>query len=135
MCPNMTTLNETSGVITSPFYPRHYPYNQSCSWEIRARKGKRILFSIEHMDFFRWWWWCSGVISSCACEYLEIQGGSISGYDGPKWRICGYSIANETYDWFKERIKVVLFVSDGHIRYGPRFKISYNQVNFSESGK
>ena len=54
----MTTLNEISGVITSPFYPRHYSTNQSCSWEIRARKVKRIIFIIEDMDFS---WWCSRV--------------------------------------------------------------------------
>ena len=130
----MTTLNEISGVITSPFYPRsgHNYYNQSCSWEIRARKGKRILFSIEDIYFS---WWCSGIIWPCACEYVEIQGGSLSAYDGPKWRIRAFPIANEMYDWFKERIKVVLFVSDGSIRYGARFKISYTQVNFSVSGK
>ena len=125
----MTTLSEISGVITSPFYPRsgrHYD-NQSCSWEIRARKGKRILFSIEDM-----FWLCDGVRWSCACGYVEIQGGSLSAYDGPKWRICEFSIASETtYDWFKERIKVVLFVSSRTIR----FKISYTQVNFSVSGK
>ena len=54
----MTTLNEISGVINSPFYPRHYSTNQSCSWEIRARKGKRVIFTIEDMDFS---WWCSRV--------------------------------------------------------------------------
>ena len=54
----MTNLNEISGVITIPFYPRHYPTNQGCSWEIRARKEKRILFTIEDIDFS---WWCSGV--------------------------------------------------------------------------
>ena len=58
VCPNMTNLNEISGVIPSPFYPRHYPTNQSCSWEIRARKGKRILFTIQDIDFSLW---CSGV--------------------------------------------------------------------------
>ena len=125
----MTTLNEISGAITSPFYPRsgHNYYNQSCSWEIRARKGKLILLSIEDMS-----WSCDEVTWSCACGYVEIHGGSLSAYDGPKWRICEFSIASETtYDWFKERIKVVLFVSGGSIR----FKISYTQVNFSVSGK
>ena len=132
VCTNMTTLNEISGVITRPFYPRYYPYqNQSCSWEIRARKGKRIVFTIEDMDFS---WWCGGGWS-CLCNYLEIQGGSISGYDGPKWRLCAaFVTANVTYDWFKERIKV-LFFSDGSRRRPPRFRISYTQVNFSVSGK
>ena len=128
----MTTVNEISGIITSPFYPRHGCLdNKSCSWEIRARKGKRIVFTIEHMNFY---WWCSG-IWSCLCNYLEIQGGSISGYDGPKWRVCAaFVTANVTYDWFKERIKV-LFFSDGSRRRSPRFRISYTQVNFSVSGK
>ena len=126
------TVNEISGVITSPFYPRYYPnQNQRCSWEIRARKGKRIVFTIEHMNNFRR---CTGRWY-CLCNYLEIQGGSISGYDGPKWRICGRLLtANPTYDWFKERIKV-LFFYDGSIRWPPRFRISYTQVNFSVSGK
>ena len=117
----MTTLKETSGVITSPFYPRYYVNNQSCSWEIRARKGKQILLTI---DMF---------YSSCG-KHLEIQGGSVLGYDGPRWRVCGYLIANATYNRFKERIKV-LFVSDGSTRCGSRFKISYSQENFSVSGK
>ena len=130
VCPNTTTLNEISGVITSPFYPRYYPYqNQSCSWEIRARKGKRIVFTIEYMDFY---WWCSGGWY-CLCNYLEIQSGSISGYDGPKWRLCASLLtANTTYDWFKERIKVLFFA---RTQWGARFRISYTQVNFSVSGK
>ena len=127
----MTTLNEISGVIASPFYPRRYFNYQSCSWEIRERKGKRIVFTIEDMDFN---WWCSGRWS-CLCDSLEIQGGSISGYDGPKWRLCAtLSTANATYDWFKQRIKV-LFFSDGSIQGYRGFKISYTQVNFSVSGK
>ena len=78
--------------------------------------------------------WCSGAWS-CSCDYLEIQGGSISGYDGPKWHVCHLVAANATYDWFKERIKV-LFVSDSsQIRWDRRFRISYTQVNFSVSGK
>ena len=130
VCPNTTTLNEISGVIASPFYPRYYPYqNQSCSWEIRARKGKRIVFTIEDMGF-HWWrigrWYC-------LCYNFEIQGGSISGYDGPKWRVCAALLtANATYDWFKERIKVLFFA---RTQWGPRFRISYTQVNFSVSGK
>ena len=127
----MTILNETSGVITSPFYPRFYFNIQSCSWEIRARKGIRILFTIEDMDFN---WWCASGVRSCSCNYLEIQGESISGYRS-KWRVCRLLTANATYDWFKERIKVV-FVSDGNqVQWGRGFKISYTQVNFSVSGK
>ena len=127
----MTTLNEISGIITSPYYPRYYLDNLSCSWEVRARKGKRILFTIEDMDIS---WQCGGGWS-CLCNYLEVQGGSISGYDGPKWRLCSFLLTgNAAYDWFKERIKI-LFVSDSSKGYGRSFKISYTQVNFNISGK
>ena len=137
----MTILNESSGVITSPFYPRYYSNKQSCSWEIRARKGKRILLTIENMDIGEvdigdssGDWGCGEEWSSL-CGYLEIQGGSISGYDGPKCRVCSVPLrANATYLWFKERIKV-LFVSDGTIVCGTRFKLSYTQVTFGVSGK
>ena len=72
---------------------------------------------------------------SCSCGYLEIQGGSISGYDGPKWRLCSVPLtANATDVWFKERIKV-LFVSDSTIGWTSRFKISYTQVTCGVSGK
>ena len=129
----MTTVNEISGVITSPFYPRYSSYQkQSCSWEIWARKGKRIVFTVEAIRNFHWY--CAGRLY-CLCFYLEIQGGSISVYDGPKWRLCAPLLtANATYDWFKERIKVLVFF-DGGIGWSPRFRISYTQVNFSVSGK
>ena len=79
--------------------------------------------------------WGCGEGWSCSCGYLEIQGGSISGYDGPKWRVCSVpSTANATYLLFKERIKV-LFVSDSSIGWGSRFKISYTQVTFGVFGK
>ena len=137
----MTILNETSGVITSPFYPRYYSNKQSCSWEIRARKGKRILLTIENMDIGEidigdssGDWGCGEEWSSL-CGYLEIQGGSISGYDGPKWRLCSVPLtANATDVWFKERIKV-LFVPDSTLGWGSRFKISYTQVTCGVSGK
>ena len=79
--------------------------------------------------------WACGEGWSCSCGYLEIQGGSISGYDGPKWRLCSVPLtANATDVWFKERIKV-LFVSDSTIGWGSRFKISYTQVTCGVSGK
>ena len=79
--------------------------------------------------------WACDDVWSCSCGYWEIQGGSISGYDGPKWRVCSVPLtANATYLLFKERIKV-LFVSDSSIGWGSRFKISYTQVTFGVFGK
>ena len=41
----MATLNEPSGVLTSPYYPRRYPSNEKCNWKITARK-ENALFSL-----------------------------------------------------------------------------------------
>ena len=77
----MTTLNKTSGVLTSPYYPRRYPSNVNFSWKIIASKGESIVLSIEDIDIVD----CG---SSCTCDYLKIQNGSSS--DGiSSRRRCG----------------------------------------------
>ena len=53
----MKTLNEISGVITSPFYQNQTKAAAGKSQtEIRARKGKRIVFTERHEFFLvvRW---------------------------------------------------------------------------------
>ena len=117
MCPKLAILNETSGVITSPFYPRRYPANQRCSWKIIARKGKRINFVIEDMDH------CCWRHASCPYGYLEIKNDSYS-RNSSSGRTCGY--VNGTVFSSVENL-IVLFVS----RYiGDRgFKATYHQVN------
>ena len=117
VCPNLTTLSETSGVITSPFYPRYYQNNQRCSWQITASKGKRIVLDIEYMSIK----YCG----ACSCHYLEIVSGLSS--DGVTFgRKCGY-MRSTSYFSFGESLKV-LFVSDAESWYGG-FKATYTQVN------
>ena len=57
VCPNKTALNELSGVIISPFYPRHYPTNQSGSWEIKARIRENEVF----LQLKTWIFLCNAV--------------------------------------------------------------------------
>ena len=121
VCPNLLKLNETSGVITSPFYPRLYPNNQACSWQIAASKGNRIKLVIDNMKID----WCG---TSCQCDYLEIQNGSIPG-GSPSGHMCGYLMGNATFFSFKESLKL-LFASNGYWRTSG-FKSTYTQVNFS----
>ena len=71
VCPKMATLNQTSGVVTSPYYPRQYPSNEKCSWKIIASKGERIVLVIKDI-------YIRNCGSSCTCDYLEIQNGSSS---------------------------------------------------------
>ena len=124
VCPNMTTLNETSGVITSPFYPRNYPDYQECRWQITASKGKRVVMNIEYMDIKR----CG---QTCSCDFLEVQNGLSSDdyYDG---RRCGYR-SSVRYHSMSESL-TVLFVSDGsHNKRYRGFKATYIQANHTAS--
>ena len=119
----MTTLNETSGVITSPFYPRYYPDNQECRWQITASKGKRVVMIIEYMSI-------QSCGQACTCDYLEVQNGlSSDGYNNR--RRCGYRRVGY-YSMFDSL--AVLFVSDGSYskRY-PGFKATYIQANQTAS--
>jgi len=119
VCPNLTTLNDTSGVITSPFYPRRYPSNQRCSWQITASKGKRVVLVIEYMSIKN----CGG----CSCDYLEIEYGLSS--DGVSaGRRCGYKYGRLAYFSLRESLKV-LFVSNGNNRWYRGFRATYTQVN------
>ncbi|CAH3166473.1 unnamed protein product [Porites lobata] len=77
----MATLNETSGVLTSPYYPRRYPSNEKCSWKITASKGERIVLVIEDTrtkSSCLVWYGCILIWDwslSCTFDYLEIQNG------------------------------------------------------------
>ena len=116
VCPNLITLNESTGVITSPFYPRRYQNNHRCRWQIAASKGKRVKLVIEDIRITQ----CG---SSCRCDYLEVQNGSIFGDGAPNGRMCGYLMGNITYYSFHERL-TVLFVSNVHRKF-LGFKATY----------
>ena len=122
VCPNMATLNETSGVLTSPYYPRTYPSGKNCSWKITASKGERIVLVIEDIKIPE----CG---SSCTCDYLQIQNGSSSdGLSGR--RRCGYKDRGVVYYSTKDVLRVT-FVSDSRTSslYGG-FKATYMKAKY-----
>ena len=120
----MTTLNETSGVITSPFYPRYYPDHQECRWQITASKGNRVVMIIEDLYIKR----CG---QTCTCDYLEVQDG-ISSDDYNDGRRCG-SRRSVRYYSMSDSL-TVLFVSDGrHNKFYRGFKATYIQANHTAS--
>ena len=122
-CPNKETLNETSGVLTSPYYPRSYPSSANCSWKITASKGERIVLVIE--DIFIW-----GCGSSCTCDYLQIQNGSSSDGMSGRRRCRYYNDRGIVYYSTKDVLKVT-FVSDSHSYSWYRgFKASYIKVKY-----
>uniref|UniRef100_A0A8C3UM99 CUB domain-containing protein n=1 Tax=Catharus ustulatus TaxID=91951 RepID=A0A8C3UM99_CATUS len=56
------SLSFSSGTIQSPFYPRNYPNNANCVWEIQVKSN--FLVTLVFTDI------------QCLSDYVEI-------YDGP----------------------------------------------------
>ena len=120
----MATLNETSGVLTSPYYPRSYPSNENCSLKITASKGERIVLVIEDL-------YIRDCGSSCTCDYLEIQNGSSSDGISGRRRCRHYKDRGIVYHSAKDVLRLT-FVSDSGTHWGYRgFKASYIKVKYN----
>ena len=118
----MATLNETSGVLTSPYYPRPYPSNEKCSWKIIASKGERIVLVIEEIDVRN---------CGCTCDYLEIQNGSSSDGISGRRRCRYYNDRGTVYRSAKDVLRVT-FVSISGTHWGYRgFKATYIKVKYN----
>ena len=122
VCPHLI-LSETSGVITSPNFPLNYPENQTCSWQITARKGKRVKLVIQSLEIQ----YCR----ACSCDYLEIDNASFADGTPNKKRECGVFFGNITYYSQQDRLRV-LFVSDSSQR-ARGFTAVYTQVPYNTS--
>lgn len=120
----MAFLNETSGVITSPFYPRDYPNAVTCRWKITASRGKRIKLVITDM-YLEW----GG--NHCPCDYLRIQNGFLYDSGVPYEPLCGRLTGNLTLTFYSFRETLtVLFVTDGSVTYRG-FNATYIQLHFA----
>ena len=120
----MVTLNETSGVLTSPYYPRRYPSNVKCSWKIIASKGERILLFIENIQITN----CG---SSCTCDYLEIQNGSSSDGISGRRRCRYYKDLGIVYHSVKDVLRVTFVSDSGTYRQYRGFKATYIKVKYN----
>ena len=119
----MATLNETSGVLTSPYYPRSYPSSRSCSWKITASKGERIVLVIKDI-------YIRNCGSSCTCDNLQIQNGLSSDGTSGRRRCRRYKDRGIVYHSTKD-VLMVTFVSDSSTHWGYRgFKATYIKVKY-----
>ena len=119
----MATLNETSGALTSPYYPRSYPSSRSCSWKITASKGQRIVLVIKDI-------YIRNCGSSCTCDYLQIQNGLSSDGISGRRRCRNYKDRGIVYHSTKDVLRVT-FVSDSFTHWGYRgFKATYIKVKY-----
>ena len=123
VCPNMATLNEASGVLTSPYYPRRYPSNEKCSFKITASKGERIVLVIEDLNIRS----CG---SSCSCDYLEIQNGSSSDGISGRRRCRYYKDRGIVYHSAKDILRLTFVSDNGTDRYYRGFKATYIKVKY-----
>ena len=120
----MATLNETSGVLTSPYYPRRYPPNENCSWKITASKGERIVLVIEDLNI-------KSCGSSCTCDYLEIQNGSSTDGISGRRRCIYYEDHGIVYHSAKDVLRLT-FVSDSDTYRGYRgFRAIYMKAKYN----
>ena len=123
----MVTLTETSGVLTSPYYPRSYPSNEKCSWKITANEGERIVLVIEDLHIRD----CG---SSCSCDYLEIRNGSSSDGISGRRRCRYYKDRGIVYHSATDVLRLT-FVSDRVTYWWYRgfraiyMKVKYNATN------
>ena len=120
----MATLNETSGVLTSPYYPSRYPSNEKCSWKIIASKEERILLFIEDIHIAN----CG---SSCTCDYLEIHNGSSSDGISDRRRCRYYKDRGIVYQSVKDVLRVTFVSDSGTYRRYRGFKATYIKVKYN----
>ena len=125
VCPEGVTLNETSGVFTSPFFPRKYPDDQRCAWKISVPQGNYIKLdirpNIQKCD------------TTCPCDYVQIQNG-FSDYPNEHGRVCG-TTGTKTFYSTHSSLKV-LFVSDNtNSKLYDGFTATYTQLNHTPPSK
>ena len=120
-------LNETSGSFSSPFYPRNYPFNQTCSWKIIGKQGYRVELTIPDYNLQR----CGG--AGCLCDYMEVQN-SFSDEALPG-KLCGTPryIPVKFYS-LHESLRVVFVSDDTNMDYDG-FGATYKLLNYSPPSK
>ena len=104
-CSNMTILNGTLGIITSPSYPGNYGNNHHCKWKIVASTGNRVKLVIQDMDIEREIY--------CRYDYIQIQNAVIYGSGVLPGRLCGSLTSNLTFSSYHETL-IVHFVTNGY---------------------
>ena len=133
MCPRALNVTKLSGVISSPYYPRNYPVNQNCLWEITASKGKHVKLEITDMEIHR-----CGPEGACTCDYLEIRHGFLGSGLTPgaaSGKLCvDGSFTPQTYYSTNERLSVRFFADLLLSKQNRGFTATYTQLNFTPPG-
>ncbi|XP_066014896.1 hemicentin-1-like [Pocillopora verrucosa] len=123
LCPTDMILDEASGSFSSPFNPRNYPFNQTCSWNITGKQGYHVELTIPDYNMER----CGG--AACSCDYMEIQN-SFSDEALPG-KLCGTprNVPVKFYS-LHESLRVLFVSDDANMDY-EGFGATYKLLNYS----
>jgi len=126
LCPSAARLTEASGVITSAYYPRKYPSDQDCHWEITAAKGNHVKLEVKDMEIHR-----CGQSGACTCDYLEVLDGFNAEDGAPSRKQCDLKrFKRLTYYSIHERLRVRFFSNLDPVS-GRGFTATYTQLNYT----
>ncbi|XP_063696850.1 cubilin homolog [Culicoides brevitarsis] len=112
------TFSESSGIITSPYYPKEYPGSADCRYEIEAPLGSAIELDFEDLDMEQ--------NAECSYDFIEIFDGHTS-----IGKYCGSSKPSRivsTYNYL-----TIAFQTDNTM-HGRGFKANYTFVNLKCGG-
>ncbi|CAI9587223.1 unnamed protein product, partial [Staurois parvus] len=77
LCGGM--LRDASGMISTPFYPAHYPPNRECFWDIQVPGDMYVKIRFQLFYLYE-----PGVsISSCPNDYVEVNNQRYCGERSP----------------------------------------------------
>ncbi|CAH3161287.1 unnamed protein product, partial [Pocillopora meandrina] len=127
LCPTDMILDETSGSFSSPYNPRNYPFNQTCSWKIIGKQGYRVELTIPDYNLQG----CDG--AACSCDYMEVQS-SFSDQVLPG-KLCNTPTHIPVKFYSLHESLRVLFVSDDTSMDYDGFGATYKLLNYSPPSK
>lgn len=130
VCPSASNLTDQSGDITSPYFPRKYPSNQDCNWEIIASKGNQVKLEIKNMQIEN-----CGQEGLCTCDYLQILDGFNGGDRAASGKLCvDERFTPMTYYSVNERLIVRFFSNLPVAKQYQGFKATYTLLNYTSPG-
>lgn len=108
----------SSGQIMSPAYPRNYPANLDCIWQIQVTVGHRVTVTYDDVDI--------EPSSRCVKDYIELLNGA-SPTSPSLHKYCGRNLpAHATYISSSNAMRV-RFKTDSSGN-GRGFRLTYNQT-------
>lgn len=118
------TFTEPSGIITSPYYPSHYPASKDCVYLISQPPGKAIMLTFEFMDIEEG----SSINNETQCYFdrLEIRDGDTENSTLLQ-TLCGRDMPSDPF-YSTHNYMFLEFFTDSNI-HNNGFKANYTVID------